>query len=1263
MKYITICKALYDYDAQTEEELSFKEDDILYILEKDDDDWWKAQLKIPSLEQIGPVGLIPANYITEADSIGAVKALYDYQAQQEEELTIKEDDILILYENDDPDWFLVKSEQGHIGLVPSNYIEEINDHEEASTTNGGLADGHPPASVSPSPLTATPEKSHTLNTNDEAVSWSVNEYDTEKKKKKKSKGNLLVGNGMLCYGSETDKVSPVRQFAILDVTNYSQDGKNLHIEIGDATKTVLDFQASSKSEAKAVIVKIEESKLTASAGNPIISTPIPPSTQQSHITHDTQFMEEAASYRQSDQSNQIHEPTAKPEPELEIPDAACEPKWAIVLYDFEAEGEGEISVKTMEQVLVTDYVSSNEWWTIEHKDGSTGIVPMTYVKFQDEYEAQLAAEDEMLRKQELEEAERQRIEAENAAALNRRQEEEERERQRMEEEKEKNRQLEAERRRKMQEEAKQRELDAKRLAARSAAAVVSPPPIQGSASPRRSQIPAPPPPVKSQPTRAVSADNAATSERPKQTHDSGKPDPAKVRVWTDRTGAFKVEAQFLAVHNGKIRLHKTNGVKIDVPVQKMCIEDIRFIERESGLKLLEDRNDNIPLAHLASKGAETDRSKKGWDWFDFFTKANIPMQSSLRYATSFQAERLGENDVQKLTHRRMKSLGMTERHVQRLQRFIETEVAEPASDDEDTKKSAHKGKKTVTFGATSIIDDGAEAEDDGYYAQGSASSDNVQWQIEQDERLARQLQEEENKGSNSPVQRSVGLQRRGTGRPTPSNAAPKDVNSDILEKIKSQLSTEPLKPSPAVPISPALPSAPPATALPQQPASNKQTSHVGFEDDAWAPRASSPIAMPASSKTAADEAMAQTKAAWSAPAPPAPPPPPPAPVVAPPANNLNVQPMMNSTQVAPPPPPRAPPVQQAPVPLPPRQRPTPQLSQQNKVDSQLLSQWTNGANGNNSATQQSSVPQPQQPTPSATFPHNSGTLQQQAFVMQQQAVSPQAYGMQQQQQTPIMQVQPPQIQASQPQSYVNLQQQPQVTGMQLPPQQLQPYNQAANTGMQFMQVPLQQSVQNPQFTGMHPTPSVASTTVPLSSVLPAPLVPSSASMAGMQPQQMTGFGTPAGQLNSPSMNSPNLSSRTWANANIECHLAAPENPFGNTPSQTPQMTGMQQYPTSAPAPSPSQVFASMTGQRANGQVPQTTGFSQFGMTSQANNPNDKYAVFKNVDSNSPSLFNQAQQTFQQPQQTGFVQMQAQAFNGSGFANQVPPQQQQFYNRW
>jgi hypothetical protein len=71
--YVGVYRALYDYSAQADEELSITADDILYLLEKSDvDDWWKVKkrvLPVGDEEVDEPVGLIPSNYIEEV-SIG-----------------------------------------------------------------------------------------------------------------------------------------------------------------------------------------------------------------------------------------------------------------------------------------------------------------------------------------------------------------------------------------------------------------------------------------------------------------------------------------------------------------------------------------------------------------------------------------------------------------------------------------------------------------------------------------------------------------------------------------------------------------------------------------------------------------------------------------------------------------------------------------------------------------------------------------------------------------------------------------------------------------------------------------------------------------------------------------------------------------------------------------------------------------------------------------------------------------------------------------
>jgi len=41
--------------------------------------------------------------------------------------------------------------------------------------------------------------------------------------------------------------------------------------------------------------------------------------------------------------------------------------------------------------------------------------------------------------------------------------------------------------------------------------------------------------------------------------------------------------------DGKINLHKMNGVKIAVPVAKMSVEDLEYVERITGVSLDEDK--------------------------------------------------------------------------------------------------------------------------------------------------------------------------------------------------------------------------------------------------------------------------------------------------------------------------------------------------------------------------------------------------------------------------------------------------------------------------------------------------------------------------------------------------------------------------------------------------------------------------------------------------------------------------------------------------
>lgn len=70
MGFLGVYRAIYDYTPQGEGELTISEGDILYVLEKSqEDDWWKAKKKANAADDDEPVGLIPNNYIEEVCNV------------------------------------------------------------------------------------------------------------------------------------------------------------------------------------------------------------------------------------------------------------------------------------------------------------------------------------------------------------------------------------------------------------------------------------------------------------------------------------------------------------------------------------------------------------------------------------------------------------------------------------------------------------------------------------------------------------------------------------------------------------------------------------------------------------------------------------------------------------------------------------------------------------------------------------------------------------------------------------------------------------------------------------------------------------------------------------------------------------------------------------------------------------------------------------------------------------------------------------------
>lgn len=129
-------RALYDYQAETEDEISFDPGDIISEIDELDEGWWRGR------GPDGHYGMFPANYVeliegtevttSEVEPVHkeelsglTARALYDYQAGDDSEITFDPGDIITDIEQIDDGWWKGKGPDGQVGLFPANYVELI----------------------------------------------------------------------------------------------------------------------------------------------------------------------------------------------------------------------------------------------------------------------------------------------------------------------------------------------------------------------------------------------------------------------------------------------------------------------------------------------------------------------------------------------------------------------------------------------------------------------------------------------------------------------------------------------------------------------------------------------------------------------------------------------------------------------------------------------------------------------------------------------------------------------------------------------------------------------------------------------------------------------------------------------------------------------------------------------------------------------------------------------------------------------------------
>uniref|UniRef100_A0A8C6X5K6 SH3 domain containing 19 n=1 Tax=Naja naja TaxID=35670 RepID=A0A8C6X5K6_NAJNA len=123
------CDALHDFTAETQEDLSFKKGDCILILEQLDSEWYRGRLN-------GKEGIFPAVFVhvcsggmQSSEPQGGrkpkAKALYDFHAENIDELSFKVGDIITSVQSVDEEWMSGEL-QDKFGIFPRNFVQILH---------------------------------------------------------------------------------------------------------------------------------------------------------------------------------------------------------------------------------------------------------------------------------------------------------------------------------------------------------------------------------------------------------------------------------------------------------------------------------------------------------------------------------------------------------------------------------------------------------------------------------------------------------------------------------------------------------------------------------------------------------------------------------------------------------------------------------------------------------------------------------------------------------------------------------------------------------------------------------------------------------------------------------------------------------------------------------------------------------------------------------------------------------------------------------
>jgi hypothetical protein len=192
----------------------------------------------------------------------------------------------------------------------------------------------PPPREAPEPTTPLSGSGYHL--------YNIYEYLTQPGKNKKMPITLGINipKGMVMIAPEKSRDGPQQEWSAEKMEYYSQEGKHIFMELKQPSKSV-DFHCGAKDTA-------------------------------------TEIMSALGELAGAAKSNGLREVIAAGSGRSNVQ------KKGVMLFDFMAQGDDEVTVGLDDEILIIDDSASDEWWKVRRlKNGKEGVVPANYVEIRE----------------------------------------------------------------------------------------------------------------------------------------------------------------------------------------------------------------------------------------------------------------------------------------------------------------------------------------------------------------------------------------------------------------------------------------------------------------------------------------------------------------------------------------------------------------------------------------------------------------------------------------------------------------------------------------------------------------------------------------------------------------------------------------------------------------------------------------------------------------------------------------------------------------